>query len=85
MAIERRLWVIGVVLLAGVFYITGLDPISLLVLALVGHMAYRDVKARSVQAVEQPEYFAIGGARRAGITVAYAALIGFLLFALAVL
>lgn len=85
MAIERRLWVVGVLLLAGMFYMTGVDPISLIVLLLIGNWAYQDVKNRAVQAQQTPEYFAVGAARRAGITLAYAGLIGFLVFALSVL
>lgn len=82
MAIERRLWILGVPLLAGVFWLNGLDIWSVIILALIGHWAIQDVKMRSLQAQHMPEYFAVGAARRIGISAAYLGLIGFLLFML---
>lgn len=82
MAINRHLWVLGALLLAGVIYLTGFDLFTVLILFLISNWAYADVKYRSAKAIAEPAYFAIGAGRRVGMIGAYVALIGFLLFAL---
>jgi len=82
MAIERRLWVLGVLLLAVMFYFIGFSGINGLVLLLIVYSAYQDVKQRTIQAVETPEYFAVGLWPRVTASVAYLAMIGFLVFTL---
>lgn len=83
MAIDRRMWVLGVPLLAGVFYLSGFDPFSLIMAGLIGYWAWQDVRMRKAQALHQPEYFAIGAGRRLGVVVAYLGLIAGLLFLIA--
>jgi Zn-dependent protease len=82
MAISRWLWLLGVPLLLGLFYLQGFSILSAIILFLIGRWAYQDVLFRNMQAVQTPEYFAIGAARRVGVIVAYLGLIAFLMFAL---
>lgn len=85
MAISRHLWIVGVPLLAALFWFTGLDFLSLIILVLIVRWAYQDVQFRSALAVQSPEYFAIGAARRTGVVLAYlglAAFLGFMLLGL---
>lgn len=82
MAIDRRLWVVGVPMLAALFWFTGLDVLSLIVGVLIVRWAYQDVQYRSALAVQDPGYFAIGAGKRVQVIAAYLALAGFLLFML---
>jgi Zn-dependent protease len=82
MAISRHLWVLGVLLFGGLLYVSNFDLWTLLIAVFIGRAAFDDVQMRGVMAQQQPEYFAIGAAKRVGVTVAYAGLIAALLFAL---
>jgi Zn-dependent protease len=82
MAIDRRMWLLGLPLLIGVFYLTGFDLWSLLIAYFIGRSAWQDVQMRSAMASQTPEYFAIGAPRRIGVIVAYLGLIAGLVFLL---
>lgn len=85
MAISRHLWVLGVVLFGGLIYVSHYDLWTLLIAFFIGRAAIDDVRYRALMAEHQPEYFAIGAAKRVGVTVAYFALIAALVFAIVTL
>ena len=89
MAIDRRMWVLGALLMAGYLFLqlaSGIiDPFTLIIFFLIGRFAVEDVRMRRAQAEHMPQYFAIGTPRRLAFAAAYIGLIGFLLFMLAVL
>lgn len=74
MAIERRMWVVGLPLLVIAFLSFGFSFLNLLVAILIFSQAWRDVKFRRMQAWQDPRYFNVGRHARLGYALAYVGL-----------
>jgi len=78
MAIDRRMWVLGVPLLAYVIFTMPLGMFGIIVVFLIATNAWRDIQMRKAMAAQFPSYFDVGFGTRVGYAVAYMALAAFL-------
>jgi len=85
-AIDRRMWVVGVAAFAGFIYMQGLamlmNPFNMIILFFIGSWAIRDIQSRKLQMAQNPGYFKVPVMTKLGILTAYLALAGFLYFAI---
>jgi Zn-dependent protease len=81
MAIDRRMWVLGVPLLAYVVFTMPLGGFGLIVIFLIATSAWRDIQMRKAMAEQFPSYFDVGFGTRVGYAAAYMALAAFLFWA----
>lgn len=81
MVINRHLWVLGAPLLAWVVYSSGFSSMTVLVAALVGWQAFRDVTMRKQLAQVNPQYFQPELRERVAYIAAYLGLGAFLVWA----
>jgi len=78
MAIDRRMWVLGVPLLAYVIFTMPLGGFGLIVVFLIATNAWRDIQMRKAMAAQFPSYFDVGFGTKVGYAAAYLALAAFL-------
>ena len=78
MAIDRRMWILGVPLLAYVIFSMPLGGFGMIVVFLIATNAWQDIQMRKVMAAQQPSYFDVGFNTRVGYAAAYIALAAFL-------
>jgi len=78
MAIDRRMWVLGVPLLAYVIFTMPLGGFGIIVVFLIATNAWRDIQMRKMMAEQYPSYFDVGFNTRVGYAAAYLALAAFL-------
>lgn len=81
MAIDRRMWVLGVPLMAIAFFQFGASMFNLLFFGLIGMQAWQDVKQREEQARYDARYFNVGQQVRIKYGAAYLGLAAFLAWA----
>jgi Zn-dependent protease len=82
MAIDRRMWVLWVPLLAYVIFTMPLGGFGLIVVFLIATSAWRDIQMRKAMAAQFPSYFDVGFGTRVGYATAYLALAAFLFWVL---
>lgn len=80
-AIDRRMWVLGLISLGVAFFYSRLDWFSAGVVVLVTFLACRDYEQRCLQMMTDPGYYALPALYRVSMAVAYFSLLVFLLFA----
>jgi len=78
MAINRRLFFVGLPLLFLAFMQFGLNPINVVFFALIAMQGWKDYQQREEQLIYSPGYFDVGAAVRTKYTVAYVGLALFL-------
>lgn len=78
MAIDRRMWVFGLPMIAYLLFTSPSASFGSVVLILVLMQAWTDIQARQSQAAQDPAYFDVGFKVRLGYVVAYLALGAFL-------
>lgn len=81
MAIDRRMWVLGLPLVLYLLFSMPLSTFGLIVFMLILMNAWQDIQMRKAMAEQFPSYFDVGFATRLGYTLAYLALGGFLFWA----
>lgn len=82
MAMDRRLWVLGLPLLLGFLWTSWDSTFSVIVILMVLTQAFQDIRARSEQAAAKPAYFDVGFKTRVSYALAYLALGAFLYWAM---
>lgn len=81
MAIDRRMWIIGLPMIAYMLFTSPAASFGTVVLILVLMNAWADIQARQIQAAQSPAYFDVGFKVRVGYALAYVVLGAFLLWA----
>ncbi len=82
MAMDRRLWVLGLPLLLVLLWTSWDSTFSVIVIMMVLSQAFQDIRTRGEQAAANPAYFDVGFKTRVSYALAYLALGGFLYWAM---